>query len=79
MKHKNYLSSPMQPGWPPVGDGASHPGDKEGWEPMIALGAPSPAVDTIGLQITETLGDVGDGHTMPFPTGTAMRVGPAKE
>jgi hypothetical protein len=69
------LSSPMASVGPTPGHGANQAGDKEGDHIMQDLGAPKPATDTIGLQITEDVGGIGHGQrTMMFPSGSGMRV-----
>lgn len=71
---KNDLSTPMTQTWPSPGKGGNQAGDKESWGVMNSLGAPSPAKDEPGLQITVDLeGAKSQGSKMPFPSGTAMK------
>ncbi len=65
------LSSTMRGMFPQPPKSGVGGGDKEGWGVMNELGAPRPAVDEPGLQITQDINGSLDGRKMPFPTGTA--------
>ena len=70
---KGTLDSPMHHGGvenPPAG--GNQAGDKNGYNPMIALGAPAPDTDKMGLQITVEMQGVGTNTQITGWPGTEI-------
>lgn len=59
MKGKSDLDSPMNHGFGQPPSGGNQAGDKEQFNPMVAIGAPKADTDTMGLQITVEMQGVG--------------------
>ena len=67
---KGGLSSPMNHGMGQPSSGGNQAGDKEQFNPMVAIGAPPAATDTLGLQVTVEMQGVGNNAQISGWPGT---------